>query len=326
MHTFAILHVVMPKRKKGFKHQTRQSTITWFIVALAMTVALAPHAAICRWMLHGWDPYFLSFVRSALAAVIAFPIVIAYRKNLRGRGLVYGLFASVMMSIAVLSFVVSLSLQDASLVGLITLFTPLILIYYSAKVNKERVSHQAKIGVTIAVVGAIIMLGNGFMSGNHGAAFNLVAVLLGFVNCLTYPLATVYYKKANDQWVHLIGLIALGLLVSAAMNLVLWLLNGAHVTYQLSAPMIGALMYIVVVVAVLGKFLNVRSYEHVGSGVMGSLYYLQSTLAVLIPVIVLHEKIRPAILLGGAVILLGIWVAQYHRLAHTNHHQIFHTM
>ena len=305
------------------KKQNKRSKVQWFLVALAVTIALAPHATVTRWMLGSWDPYFLSFIRSLLAGLICLPLVFKYRKNLKGRGLIYGLLASVMMAISVLCFIVSLNMQEASLVGLISLFTPIVLVYYSAKVNNEKISNQAKAGVTVAVLGALIM----FIS-NIGATdtirFHIVPVLLGLVYCLTYPLATVYYKKANDQGVHLIALVSLGVVLSAGLNAVMWLLNGAKTEHSFAPSAIAGLLYIVLVVAIYGKFLNIRSYEHVGSGVMGSLYYLQSVLAVLLPLLVLQEKIRIFTLIGGAVILLGVWVTEYHHSSHAKQHRIFH--
>lgn len=214
-------------------------------------------------------------------------------------------------------------MQEASLVGLISLFTPIVLVYYSARVNREKIATQAKLGVGVAVLGALVMfIGNIGASGTGG--FHLVPVLLGLVYCLTYPLATVYYKKANDEKVHLVALVSLGVVLSAGLNGVMWLLNGARTEHSLTVPAIAGMVYSIVVVALYGKFLNIRSYEHVGSGVMGSLYYLQSVLAVLLPLLILREEIRTFTLVGGAIILLGVWITEYHHSNHAKHHRIFH--
>jgi len=305
------------------KKHKKQSKVQWFLVALAVTIVLAPNATVTRWLLGSWDPYFLSFIRSLLAAVLCLPLVFKYRRNLRGRGLVYGVLASIMMAISVLCFIVSLNMQEASLVGLISLFTPIVLVYYSARVNHEKITTQAKLGVGVAVMGAFIMFTSNI--GASGAiGFHLIPVLLGLVYCFTYPLATVYYKKANDQKVHLVALVSLGVALSAVINGVMWLLNGAKTEHSLTAPAVLGMLYIIVIVALYGKFLNIRSYEHVGSGVMGSLYYLQSVLAIVLPLFILHEEIRPFTLIGGAIILLGVWTTEYHHSIHAKHHRIFH--
>jgi drug/metabolite transporter (DMT)-like permease len=305
------------------KKQSVQSKIRWFLIALGVTVALAPNATVTRWLLGSWDPYFLSFIRSLLAALLCVPLVVKYRRNLRGRGLVYGLLASVMMAISVLCFIVSLNMQEASLVGLISLLTPIVLVYYSAKVNHEKITRAAKLGVGIAIIGALVMF-LGDVGASESMRFHLIPVLLGLAYCLTYPLATVYYKKANDEGVHLVALVSLGVVLSAGLNAVIWLMNGARLEHSFSVASLGGLLYIILVVALYGKFLNIRSYEHVGSGVMGSLYYLQSVLAVVLPLFFLHENIRLITLVGGAVILLGVWVTEYHYSPHAKHHRIFH--
>jgi drug/metabolite transporter (DMT)-like permease len=214
-------------------------------------------------------------------------------------------------------------MQEASLVGLISLFTPIVLLYYSAKVNREKVSRQARIGVGMAIFGALIMFIS-TIGASDSIRFHLAPVVLGLVYCFTYPLATVYYKKANDHGVHLIALVSLGVVLSTTLNAIVWLVNGAKTDHSFTLPAVAGLLYVVLVVAIYGKFLNIRSYEHVGSGVMGSLYYLQSVLAILLPLLVLHEKIRLFTLVGGAIILLGVWVTEYHHSTHAKQHRIFH--
>lgn len=305
------------------KKQSKQAKIQWFLIALAVTIALAPNATVTRWLLGNWDPYFLGFVRSAVAALLCLPLVFKYRQNLKGRGLLYGLLAGILMAVSVLCFIVSLNTQAASLVGLISLLTPIVLVYYSSRVNQEKISRHAKRGVAVAIIGAAVM----FMS-NIGAAetmrFHLIPVLLGVVYCLTYPLATVYYKKANDLGVHLVALVSVGVVLSAGLNAIVWLMNGANTTHSFSVGSLMGLFYIIIIVALYGKFLNIRSYEHVGSGVMGSLYYVQSILAVVLPLLLLHERIRVITLLGGAIILWGVWITEYHHSTHAKHHRIFH--
>ena len=178
-------------------------------------------------------------------------------------------------------------------------------------------------GVGIAIIGAFVLFTSNLGAAN-AISFHLIPVLLGLASCMTYPLSTIYYKKANDQKVHLVALVSLGVVLSAGLNGVMWLLNGAKTEHSLSAPAIAGMVYIILVVALYGKFLNIRSYEHVGSGVMGSLYYLQSVLAILLPLFILHEGIRLLTLIGGSIILLGVWITEYHHSVHAKHHRIFH--
>ena len=90
---------------------------------------------------------------------------------------------------------------------------------------------------------------------------------------------------------------------------------------QLSAVAIATAVYSGVAVLLIARSLNVVTYEHIGSAVVGALDYLEKLLAILIPVVILHETLSVEMVLGGALILCGVYMAEHHKVnTHKQHH------
>jgi len=81
-----------------------------------------------------------------------------------------------------------------------------------------------------------------------------------------------------------------------------------------------AVGYSGIVVALIGRALNVWSYERVGGAVMSALGYLETFVAILIPVVVLNEKLSPEMVIGGVLILFGVYIVEHHKHPHAKHH------
>lgn len=84
-----------------------------------------------------------------------------------------------------------------------------------------------------------------------------------------------------------------------------------------SPGVVGAVLYSALVVALLVRALNVKVYEHIGSAAQGGLSYAEAILAIIIPILVLGEQLSIEIVIGGGLILLGLFVLE-------NHHQWRH--
>ena len=82
--------------------------------------------------------------------------------------------------------------------------------------------------------------------------------------------------------------------------------------YQISA----GILYSGIIVAFVSRDFGIRSYEHLGAGVSSALGYAENMLSVAIPVVLLGERLSIELIVGGAPILLGVYITVHHRAAH----------
>jgi drug/metabolite transporter (DMT)-like permease len=150
--------------------------------------------------------------------------------------------------------------------------------------------------------------------------FYPLATVLGLINCVTYTLAIIYMRKANEKGVTMPSMVGASALVVAVISFVLFMAVGDHSKTPTDISFWFAVGYSGIVAALIGRVLNVKAYEHVGASLMSALAYLEMFIAILIPVFVLNEKLSPAMVVGGIFILLGVYVVEHHKHPHVKHH------
>ena len=96
-----------------------------------------------------------------------------------------------------------------------------------------------------------------------------------------------------------------------------------HKTTVFNPSVILAILYSGIVVALISRVLNIASYERIGSAVSSSLMYLETVIAILIPIIILKETISLAMIIGVALILTGVAITEHHKSTHHKHLHIF---
>ncbi len=88
-------------------------------------------------------------------------------------------------------------------------------------------------------------------------------------------------------------------------------------------PAVIAIFYSAIAVALLSRALGIKSYEFIGAARTSALAYLETFLAILIPIIVLKEQLSIEMIIGGGVILTGVFIVEHHKSIHHKHHFIF---
>lgn len=293
----------------------------WFFIGLVGILLAAPNATVVKYTVGSLDPFFFNTIRFFIGAVVTAPFLLKDSPRFRRNNVSNALKAGVCMAIAVISYVWAIKLSHASYVTIITLITPILLVLYSAKLTGEKITSRALAGIAIAAVGAMIIVLLPIAIKQSGAfVFYPVATGLALLNCVTFPLSIIYFKRASEQGLPMGALMSLSAWVVFAINACFLLFQ--HPTLTLSKRDIFGILYSGVVVAIISRSMIVESYEHIGAAVSGALAYLETFIAILLPLAALNEKLSTGMVIGGALILTGVYVTEHHKSRHHKHYHL----
>ncbi len=159
-----------------------------------------------------------------------------------------------------------------------------------------------------------------------GDGINPIAIVAGVVDCLVYPLFVIFTRKANESGLPMMVSFCLSaMMVAIVCTILAFSINGID-TYNsaLSANVVIALVYSGIIVALIVRVLNVFSYEHIGSAALSGASYLESLLAIIIPIIILGEHLSLELVIGAILIIIGVYIVE---TVHNSHkHRHIHTM
>ncbi len=295
----------------------------WLLVGILGLLLAAPNATIIKYTLGENSPYLFNSLRFLIVAVLTLPWLIKATSKFTQANLKYTVKAGLFMSIAVISYVLAIKESRASYVSIITLITPITFILYSLKLTGEKITQRAITGIFLAALGAmvIVLLPVAIRQGGTFTFYPL-ATVYALINSLSFPLAVIYYKKANESGVPMSALMSASAWVVCAVNILFFMIF-VHSAVEVNSSLIYGALYSGIIVALFSRALGVVSYEHIGSAVTSILTYLETFFAILIPLVVLNEKISIEMVVGGILIMCGVFVAEYHRSAHHKHLHIF---
>ena len=288
---------------------------------LAMIIG-APHAMAMRYTVLEFDPYLLNILRSLLAAIACTPILLQHRKLFLGKALREANFVAVTITIASICFLLGLLHSSASFVSMLILLTPIVLVVYSARYFGEKINKRATAGIVLAAAGALVLVLLPIaMEQQATFQFYPLATALIVQNSLIYPLSVIKITKLDHEYhVPLLAIIGYSSWVIAGVNSVIWALHGAPLPASVSWQAVMGVVYSGIVVTVFSRALSIWAYERIGSVAIGALTYLESLLAVVLPIIILGEKLSLEMVIGGAMIMLGVYVIEYHKSTHAKRH------
>lgn len=300
------------------KHLTK-----WFWLAAVTMLLVAPNATVVRFAVYNADPFYWTMSRFAIISVICLPFIVASRAVFRRKAARHALIkVSIALGIAVICYVFAIYHSQASYVSIVTLLTPLTFVVLSARIIGERIKGRSMAGLALAAAGAMVLVLLPIALSDSGTGFYPLATVLGLINCVTYSLGIIYLRKANEAGVTMPVAIGSSSIAIAFVALILLVLFGDTTRMPVDVSHWLAVGYSAMVVGLLGRAFNVIAYEHIGSALMSALGYLETFVAILIPVFVLNEKLSPEMIVGGALILVGVYVVESHKHPHIKDHFI----
>lgn len=300
-----------------------KNNIRWFLLGVLAVLLGAPNNIAIRQVVTDVDPVAFNVMRFGLISLVVSPYLLMKRRSFTKSAWFYSLFVGLFMTVAVTTHVWAIEQSQASYVAILTLMTPIIFIFYSIKINKEKLNRRSFAGITLAAAGAftVIALPVVLRQGSDFVFYPL-ATLLVLVRSLSFPLAIIYAKKAHDAGAPIMAAMGVSSLVVFILSCIMMpFVTGGMLPILQSGDLWG-LLYSAFAVALLARLFNIVSYEKIGAVASSTLSYAEAFLAVLLPIFVLHEKLSVEVVLGGVLILVGVYLVEHHKLPHAKHARI----
>lgn len=300
----------------------------WFLIAVFAMLLAAPNFMFMRFALDTWDPFFMNFVRFGITSLVTLPILLRHIHKFRGRKLRLASIAALATAGSATATAIALENGPASYVAVIALISPIALVWWSIKLTHERISRRAIAGITLAAIGAMsVVLLPLALAHDAPFVFYPISTIFALFAACVIPLAMVEMRIANQKYkVPIYALFGMVNVFGAVVSLVLWQTLESGATPPMEPAGWAAVLYSAVVVALLSRVLIVLSYKHVNTAVHSTLSYTGTLLAVLLPVAFLNEKLSLTTVIGGILILFGVYLTEHHksRRHKQHHHHITH--
>lgn len=296
----------------------------WFFIGVVAVLLAGPNNIAIRHTLDYVDPVMFNVLRFGVIAFLITPYIIFKWKTYSRKAWRYSLIVGAAMSVAVTTHVWAIQESQASYVAILSLFSPIIFIFYAMRFNKEKLNRRSFAGITLAAAGAfaIVALPVILHKGSEFIFYPFATFLLVF-RLFSFPLAIIFAKKAHDAKMPI--LVTMGIsswVVFLTSSLTAFFGPGWVLPDMQNPEMLIGVLYSAVMVSLLARMGNVLSYEKIGSVASSALAYGEVLLAVILPVFILHEKLSAEMIFGGVLILLGVYTVEHHRMSHHKHENV----
>lgn len=294
----------------------------WFSIGLIAQFVTAPNASIMKVILESMDPTTFNTLRSALGLAVALPFVIWYWRKFNRQNFVYALGAGLCTAIAVTLTTYAIQDSQASYVVVMSLIGPIILVIMSRYFFNEKVHLRAAAGVTLAALGALVAVALPLIAGGRTSLeWYPLATSLILLASIFLPLATIFLRKANEAGLPLTSSQGVSAaIVFGSSFAASFALHGGPVDVSAVPPMAWfGIAYSALFVIFIARVMTTASFERIGSAATSGLNYLGIVVALIIPIVFLHETLSTATIIGGVLILLGVYLTERHHAKHPRH-------
>lgn len=255
--------------------------------------------------LRSFTPVELTFARLALGALILTTVLLVRRLALPGQRATWlHLTAAALLGNAIPYTLFGIAEQtvDSNLAGAINATTPLWTLLFAAALRQnKRLSPLQLLGVVLGFAGALLIL-----APWRSDSAPLPGVLACLAASASYGLSYVYMGRyLTGRNLPPLALSA-GQLIAASGLLALALPVGGTLAGSWRPDAIGALLVLGVIGTGLAYVLNYRIITDDGPVLASTVTYLLPVVAVLAGLVVLQEPVTSQLLLGVAVVLVGV--------------------
>ncbi|MFD7104269.1 EamA family transporter [Streptomyces celluloflavus] len=263
----------------------------------------------------GLEPLHVTWLRVTGAALVLLPLAWRHRDLVRRRpGLLMG-FGLLAVAGVQGCYFASLSRIPVGVALLVEYLAPALVLGWVRFVQKRPVSRSAAVGVVLALGGLACVVQ--VWSGLTFDALGLV-LALGAACCQVGYFVLSDHGTDGDDPVDPLGVIAYGLLIGAVVLTVLarpwgmdWsVLGGSAELNGTQVPAALLLGWIVLIATVLAYLTGVVSIRRLSPQVAGVVSCLEAVIATVLAWVLLGEHLAAPQLVGGAVVLVGAFIAQ----------------
>lgn len=286
-------------------------------LALASALAFGGSGVAAKPLIQaGLDPLHVVWLRGTGAALVMLPLAVRHRALLRTRPALLAGFGLLAVAGVQACYFAALSRIPVGVALLIEYLAPALVLGWVRFVQRRPVTRAAAVGAVLAVGGLACVV-----EVWSGLSFDALGLLLalGAACCqVGYFVLSDQGSEAGDQAPDPLGVIAYGLLVGAAVLTVVarpWTIDWSVLTSTVRmdgtpVPAVLLLAWIVLIATVLAYVTGVLSVRRLSPQVAGVLACLEAVIATVLAWVLLGEHLAAPQLLGGAVVLVGAFIAQ----------------
>ncbi|MFF9127468.1 DMT family transporter [Streptomyces sp. NPDC014889] len=306
----------MPVRKSQIS-QGRSGKGVGLGLALLSAVAFGGSGVAAKPLIEaGLDPLHVVWLRATGAALVMLPLAVRHRGLLRTRPALLAGFGLLAVAGVQACYFAALSRIPVGVALLVEYLAPALVLGWVRFVQRRPVTRAAAFGVVLAAGGLACVV-----EVWSGLSFDVLGLLLalGAACCqVGYFVLSDQGGDAGDEAPNPLGVIAYGLLIGAAVLTVVarpwsmdWsvLAHGADMNGT-SVPAVALLLWVVLVATVLAYVTGVLSVRRLSPQVAGVVACLEAVIATVLAWVLLGERLSAPQVVGGAVVLLGAFIAQ----------------
>ncbi|MFJ8078840.1 EamA family transporter [Streptomyces sp. NPDC096176] len=263
----------------------------------------------------GLDPLHVVWLRVAGAALVMLPVAWRHRSLLRRRPALLAGFGLLAVAGVQACYFASISRIPVGVALLIEYLAPALVLGWVRFVQRRPVTRAAALGVVLAVAGLACVV-----EVWAGLSFDALGLLLalGAACCQVGYFVLSDHGGDGEDAPDPLGVIAYGLLIGAAVLTVVarpwgmdWsLLAGGADMGGMEVPAALLLGWVVLIATVLAYMAGVVSVRRLSPQVAGVVACLEAVVATVLAWVLLHEHLSAPQIVGGAVVLVGAFIAQ----------------
>lgn len=261
--------------------------------------------------LREFPPYLLATLRTSIAAIVILPVYAWHRRRVpirwtRQTTIRIALLAVCGVAFNQVFFVLGLSRTSVAHSAILIGLTPVQVLLLAAATGQEKLTARKVAGLVIALVGVAVLQ----LSGEPGRAASLLGDIFILLCGLLLAVYTVFSKNLTTHEdsvrVNTIAYVGGALLLSPAF---LW--SGPR--FDFAAVSAGAWLsvaYMAVFSSVISYLIYNYALSHIAASRVAAFSYLQPLLATLMAIPLLGERLTAALIVGGALVLAGVYVTE----------------
>ncbi|MER7569551.1 DMT family transporter [Streptomyces sp. NPDC048523] len=264
----------------------------------------------------GLDPLHVVWLRVAGAALVMLPLAVRHRALLRSRPALLAGFGLLGVAGVQAFYFASISRIPVGVALLVEYLAPALVLGWVRFVQRRPVTRAAALGVVLAVGGLACVV-----EVWSGLSFDALGLLLalGAACCqVGYFVLSDQGSDSGDQAPDPLGVIAYGLLVGTVVLTAVahpWTMDFSVLAQRAGmngTPVAAGLLlgWIVLIATVLAYVTGVVSVRRLSPAIAGVVACLEAVVATVLAWVLLGEHLSAPQIVGGAIVLLGAFIAQ----------------
>jgi drug/metabolite transporter (DMT)-like permease len=196
----------------------------------------------------------------------------------------------------------------ASTTSWIVATTPIFFAIFAWPILKERVSPLAMLGIALAAVGVLLVISKGDWQALSLGQFGQPGDFLILISAPNWAIFSIYSRRGMQSHPAALMIFWLMLIGVAFTSVLFFTGSGPAELAQLSVRGWSAAVYLGVFCSGLAYIFWYDALSALSATQTGAFLYLEPISTVIVAALLLDEKITPASMLGGAIILFGVYL------------------